>query len=72
MHRLLTRQVTLDARAQSARRATNVSHRVFPDLTHVSLIESATGATVASDAIVAVVSSVRSGTKLDGSAASHR
>lgn len=52
--------------------STNVSHRVFPDLTHVSLIESATGATAASDAIVAVVSSVRSGTKLDDAAASSR
>lgn len=52
--------------------STNVSHRVFPDLTHVSLIESAKGATAAGDAIVAVVMSVRSGTRLDGSTASHR
>ena len=52
--------------------STNVSHRVFPDLTHVSLIESPKGATAASDAIVAVVSSVRSGTRLGGSAASDR
>ncbi len=52
--------------------STNVSHRVFPDLTHDSLIESAKGATAASDAIVAVVSSVRSGTRLDGSTASHK
>ena len=52
--------------------STNVSHRVFPDLTHDSLIESVKGATAASDAIVAVVTSVRSGTRLDGSTASHR
>ena len=52
--------------------STNVSHRVFPDLTHDSLIESAKGATAASDAIVAVVMSVRSGTTLDGSTASHQ
>jgi len=47
----------------------NVSHRVFPDLTHVSLIESAKGATAAGDAILAVVTSVRSGTRLDAPAA---
>jgi pimeloyl-ACP methyl ester carboxylesterase len=52
--------------------STNVSHRVFPDLTHDSLIESVNGATAASDAIVAVMMSVRSGTRLDGSTASHR
>jgi pimeloyl-ACP methyl ester carboxylesterase len=52
--------------------STNVSHRVFPDLTHVSLIESAKGATAASDAIVAVVMSVRSGTRLDAPAAARR
>ena len=52
--------------------STNVSHRVFPDLTHDSLIESAKGAAAASDAIVAVVTSVRTGTTLDGSTASHR
>ena len=52
--------------------STNVSHRVFPDLTHVSLIESAKGATAASDAIRAVVTSVRSGTSLDSSTASQR
>ncbi len=50
--------------------STNVSHRVFPDLTHDSLIESVNGATAASDAIVAAVTSVRSGTTLDGSTAS--
>ena len=52
--------------------STNVSHGVFPDLTHDSLIESPKGATTASDAIVAVVSSVRSGTRLGGSAVSDR
>ena len=52
--------------------STHVSHRVFPDLTHVSLIESPKGATAASDAIVAVVSSVRTGTRLDLSTTSHR
>jgi pimeloyl-ACP methyl ester carboxylesterase len=52
--------------------STNVSHRVFPDLTHVSLIESAKGATAASDAIGAIVMSLRSGTRLDGSAASDQ
>ena len=48
--------------------STNVSHRVFPDLTHNSLIESVNGATAASDAIVAAVMAVRGGTPLDGSA----
>lgn len=52
--------------------STNVSHRVFPDLTHVSLIGSAKGAVAASDAIVAVVMSVRSGTRLDAPAAARR
>lgn len=51
--------------------STNVSHRVFPDLTHVSLIESVNGATATSDAIVAAVMSVRGGTTLDGSTASQ-
>ncbi len=41
--------------------STNVSHRVFPDLTHDSLIETVNGAKAASDAIVAAVMSVRSG-----------
>ena len=62
-------------RAQQDRLATlsqNVSHRVFPDLTHDSLIESVNGATAAGDAIVAVVASVRAGTTLDGSTASDR
>jgi hypothetical protein len=44
----------------------------MPDLTHVSLIESVNGATAASDAIVAVVMSLRSGIRLDGSTASQR
>jgi len=52
--------------------STNVSHRVFHDLTHDSLIESATGATAASDAIRAVVTLVRSGARLDGSTASEK
>ncbi len=52
--------------------STNVSHRVFPDLTHDSLIESVNGATAASDAIVAVVTSIRSGTRLGGPTASLR
>lgn len=51
--------------------STNVSHRVFDDLTHISLIESAAGAIAASDAIVTVVTAVRSGTSLAGAAASH-
>jgi pimeloyl-ACP methyl ester carboxylesterase len=51
--------------------STNVSHRVFPDLTHDSLIESVNGATAASEAIVAAAMSVRGGTKLDGSTASQ-
>lgn len=45
--------------------STNVSHRIFPDLTHLSLVDSAPGATAASDAILAAVVSVRSGTTLD-------
>ena len=56
--------------AQQSRLATlstNVSHRVFPDLTHNSLIDSASGATAASDAIIAAVTWVRSGTQLDES-----
>ncbi len=61
----------LDQQDRMANLSTDVSHRVFPDLTHDSLIESAKGATAASDAIVAVVTSVRSGTTLDGTTASH-
>jgi hypothetical protein len=45
--------------------STNVSHRVFPDLADVSLIDSAKGATTASDAIVAVLTAVRSGARVD-------
>ena len=52
--------------------STNVSHRVFPDLTHDSLIESEEGAMAASDAIDAVVASVRSAARLDSTSASHR
>jgi pimeloyl-ACP methyl ester carboxylesterase len=52
--------------------STDVSHRSFPDLTHVSLIESVAGAAASSGAIVAVVTSVRSGTNLDGSTASQQ
>jgi pimeloyl-ACP methyl ester carboxylesterase len=52
--------------------STNASHRSFADLTHSSLIESESGAKAASDAIVAAVMSVRSGTRLDGSTESER
>ena len=52
--------------------STNVSHRVFQDITHDGLIETVTGATAASDAIAAAVTSVRSGTRLDGSSAARR
>jgi pimeloyl-ACP methyl ester carboxylesterase len=51
--------------------STNVSHRVLQDITHDGLIETVTGATAASDAIDVVVTSVRSGARLDGSTASH-
>lgn len=61
----------LDQQNHLATLSTNVSHRVFQDITHDGLIETVKGATVASDAIVAVVSSVRSGTSLDDSAASQ-
>ena len=57
---------------QMATLSTNVSHRVFPDLTHVSLIESPKGAAAASDAILTVVTSIRSGTRLDAPAAALR
>jgi pimeloyl-ACP methyl ester carboxylesterase len=57
---------------QMANLSTNVSHRVFSDLTHVSLIESPKGAAAASDAILAVVTSVRSGTRLDAPAAARQ
>jgi pimeloyl-ACP methyl ester carboxylesterase len=51
--------------------STNVSHRVFQDLTHDGLIETLAGARAASDAIVAAVTSARAGTKLEGSTASQ-
>ena len=58
-----------DQQDRLATLSTNVSHRVFQDFTHDGLIETVTGASAASDAIVAVVDSIRSGTRLDGSAA---
>ena len=42
------------------------------DLTHDGLIETVTGAAAASEAILGVVTSVRSGTNLDGSTASKQ
>ena len=54
----------LDQQDRLATLSTDASHLLFPDLTHVSLIESATGATAASDAILAVVASVRTDTGL--------
>ncbi len=54
----------LDQQDRLATLSTNVSHLVFQDITHDALIETAKGATSASDAIVAVVSSVRGGTPL--------
>jgi pimeloyl-ACP methyl ester carboxylesterase len=62
----------LDQQDRLATLSSNVSHRVFADLTHDSLIESAPGATAARDAIDAVVLAVRSATRLDGSAATQR
>ncbi len=62
----------LDQQDRLATLSTNVSHLVFQDLTHDGLIETVTGASAASDAIVAVVNSIRSGTRLDGSAAAAR
>jgi pimeloyl-ACP methyl ester carboxylesterase len=62
----------LSAQARLATLSTNVSHRSFPDLTHNSLIDSASGATAASDAIVAAVMSVRTGTSVDGATTSDR
>lgn len=62
----------LDQQNRLATLSTNVSHLVFEDITHDGLIETVHGATVASDAIVAAVTAVRSGTRLDGSSASHR
>ncbi len=57
----------LDQQDRLASLSTNESHRVYPDLTHVSLIESATGAMASSEAIQSVVQAIRSGTSLDGS-----
>jgi pimeloyl-ACP methyl ester carboxylesterase len=62
----------LDQQNRLATLSTNVSHRVFQDITHDGLIETVNGARAASDAIVDLVMSVRTGTKLDGSTASHQ
>jgi hypothetical protein len=51
--------------------STNVSHLVFQGITQDGSIETVAGASTASDAIVAVVTSVRSGTRLPGSTASQ-
>ena len=62
----------LDQQNRLATLSTNVSHRVFQDITHDALIESVNGARAASDAILAVVESIRSGTRLDGSTVAAR
>jgi pimeloyl-ACP methyl ester carboxylesterase len=62
----------LDQQDRLATLSTNVSHRVLQDITHDGLIETVAGAATASDAIVAVVTSVRSGTRLPGSTGSQR
>ena len=62
----------LDQQDRLAKLSTNVSHLVFQDITHDGLIETEAGASAASDAIVAVVTSVRSGTRLPGSTASRQ
>lgn len=62
----------LDQQDGLATLSTNVSHLVFQDITHDGLIETMHGATVASDAIVAVVTAVRLGTPLDGTSATRR
>jgi hypothetical protein len=62
----------LDQQDRLATLSTNVSHRVLQDITHDGLIETVAGAATASDAIVAVVTSVRSGTRLPGSTASQQ
>jgi pimeloyl-ACP methyl ester carboxylesterase len=59
----------LDQQDRLATLSTNVSHLVFQDITHDGLIETVAGASTASDAIVAVVTSVRSGTRLPESTA---
>lgn len=61
----------LDQQDRLATLSTNVSHLVFQDITHDGLIETVHGATVAKDAILAVVTSVRAGTNLDGSTVSQ-
>jgi hypothetical protein len=60
----------LDQQDRLATLSTNVSHRVFQDITHDGLIETVAGASTASDAIVAAVTAVRSGMRLDESTAS--
>ena len=62
----------LDQQNRLAALSTDVSHRVFQDITHDGLIETVHGATVAKDAILAVVESIRSGTRLDGSTVAAR
>jgi len=62
----------LDQQDRLATLSTNASHLVFQNLTHDGLIETVTGASAASEAIVGVVKSVRSGTRLDGSTASNQ
>lgn len=59
----------LDQQDRLATLSTNESHRVYPNLTHVSLIESEKGALASSEAIRSVVQAIRSGTRLDGSTA---
>jgi hypothetical protein len=62
----------LDQQDRLATLSTNASHLVFQGLTHDGLIETVTGASAASEAILGVVTSVRSGTNLDGSTASKQ
>ena len=62
----------LDQQDRLATLSTNVSHLVFQELTHDGLIETVTGASAASEAILGVVTSIRSGTNLDGSTASKQ
>jgi len=62
----------LDQQNRLATLSENGSHRIFRDITHDGLIETLHGAAVASDAIVAAVTAVRSGAKLDSPTASHR
>jgi hypothetical protein len=62
----------LDHQNRLATLSTNVSHLVFQDITHDGLIETIHGAAVASDAIEAVVESIRSGVRLAGSTVAAR